>query len=49
MAVIPTLGMMAALTLLYNPEGQAEGSEIDYTRATSWSRPVTLSPSHLVS
>ena len=31
MAVIPSLAVMAGLTLLYNPEAQPEGTEIDYT------------------
>ena len=31
MAVIPSLAVMAGLTLLFNPEAQPEGTEIDYT------------------
>ena len=31
MAVIPSLAVMAGLALLYNPEAQPEGTEIDYT------------------
>jgi len=31
MAVIPSLAVMAGLTLLFNPGAQPEGTEIDYT------------------